>query len=55
MKSCMRMVSIAATAISEHVVVKKENFRPVSFGKSIQNGTQSTQKFSEAKADGIRN
>ncbi|ANU11101.1 hypothetical protein A1A1_17375 [Planococcus antarcticus DSM 14505] len=47
--------AIAATAISEHVVVKKESFRPVSIKKIYPEWHEKYEEIKRQAADGVRN
>ena len=47
--------AIAATAISEHVVVKKDTFRPVSIKKIYPEWHEKYEKIKKQAPDGVRN
>lgn len=47
--------TIAATAISEHIVVKKESFRPISIQKVFPEWHQKYEEIKKQVPDGIRN
>ncbi len=47
--------TIAATAISEHIVVRKESFRPISIQKVFPEWHQKYEEIKKQVPDGIRN